>query len=837
VNNVHVGVSVGGGDAIGVLNLAAHNTIDANSIVVGSGAGPQTATLRLGLTNDVTATQLIVGDGWSNAAVTIAGGGAVTLGSPAKRTNVQVAVGNINNDTSYTSRIDLTGGSFTGYLGDLVVAQKDGSANWPLTGSFVGAAGGSVDIGAPGTNTANVYVGRNLSNTGPTSGTVDFSGLATLTARVNTIAVGTATGTADSTGVLNLAQSNTIDAVSIVVGGKGKHDNVLRLGNANTILVDEWLIGQDNANGSVTIPSGGSLNLGSPTRRANIKIATGTVLTDTPTYFGSLDLTNAALVAYLDDVLVGDRSTASGGANGTFTVSARPENRIEATRITLGGARSSGAMTFGGGQMTVGSIVKGAGTGTFNWTGGQLSVGTFGTPAIPFNLANTGMGTLAPGSAASAVGTTTVNGTYTQSATATTAIDIAGVSPGTGNDLLSVSGAATLAGTLRLTILNNFAPSVGQNIVVANYASRTGAFAFVAPPRLPQDVAFQVDYASSPTQLSVRMVSPTSQSFTAPGSAGTFGTAANWDTNAAPDTRSSVSIVNAVASPKTVSVNASTTVHRVSLQGVAGGPVTLDVPAGVQLGVANQVSVGANATLSGGGTVVGDVVLAGGAVAPGAAAAGALAVGGSFTAQAGSTYRADLAGTAASGSYDRVNIAGRATLGGTLVVNLTGPAPVAMDSYTVLTFASRGGWFQSYDNLDVPGPLVLAPVYSDTSVRLVATLAGDATMDGVVDFNDLVKLAQNYNSALASDVDNAWQSADFTGDRTVDFNDLVALAQNYNTSAIGGGAPGGAAASFDSDLAAAFASVPEPASVATTLGLLALTGLARRRRPGRRPAA
>ena len=56
--------------------------------------------------------------------------------------------------------------------------------------------------------------------------------------------------------------------------------------------------------------------------------------------------------------------------------------------------------------------------------------------------------------------------------------------------------------------------------------------------------------------------------------------------------------------------------------------------------------------------------------------------------------------------------------------------------------------------------------------------AGDANRDRTVDFNDLVKLAQNYNTAGGM----TWADGDFTGDGNVDFNDLVMLAQNYNTS-------------------------------------------------------
>jgi hypothetical protein len=64
-------------------------------------------------------------------------------------------------------------------------------------------------------------------------------------------------------------------------------------------------------------------------------------------------------------------------------------------------------------------------------------------------------------------------------------------------------------------------------------------------------------------------------------------------------------------------------------------------------------------------------------------------------------------------------------------------------------------------------------------------LAADANHDGAVDFNDLVALAQNYNST-----GKAFSQGDFNYDGNVDFTDLVMLAQRYNTSL----PPAGAAA-------------------------------------------
>jgi hypothetical protein len=91
------------------------------------------------------------------------------------------------------------------------------------------------------------------------------------------------------------------------------------------------------------------------------------------------------------------------------------------------------------------------------------------------------------------------------------------------------------------------------------------------------------------------------------------------------------------------------------------------------------------------------------------------------------------------------------------------------------------------------------------------TLYGDANLDAVVDFNDLVKIAQNYNTAAPN-----WSQGDFNFDNNVDFNDLVKLAQNYNTALPTAPIPG-APAGFETDLARASAAVPEPAATAATL--------------------
>jgi hypothetical protein len=72
-----------------------------------------------------------------------------------------------------------------------------------------------------------------------------------------------------------------------------------------------------------------------------------------------------------------------------------------------------------------------------------------------------------------------------------------------------------------------------------------------------------------------------------------------------------------------------------------------------------------------------------------------------------------------------------------------------------------------------------------TSYTASTAMKGDLNFDGVVDFNDLVILSQNYNTSVAAasggNADLAWQQGDMNDDGVVDFNDLVMLSQNYNS--------------------------------------------------------
>lgn len=77
-----------------------------------------------------------------------------------------------------------------------------------------------------------------------------------------------------------------------------------------------------------------------------------------------------------------------------------------------------------------------------------------------------------------------VRGGFTQAATATLEVSVAGTAPGQ-YGVLTVSGAATLAGTLDVALVNGYSPTAGDGIPVITSSSEAGQFATVNVSNLP----------------------------------------------------------------------------------------------------------------------------------------------------------------------------------------------------------------------------------------------------------------------------------------------------------------------------------------------------------------
>lgn len=124
-------------------------------------------------------------------------------------------------------------------------------------------------------------------------------------------------------------------------------------------------------------------------------------------------------------------------------------------------------------------------------------------------------------------------------------------------------------------------------------------------------------------------------------------------------------------------------------------------------------------------------------------------------------------------------------------------------------------------------PAIFGTVDS-TAILVRTTYKGDSDLNGIVDFDDLLKLAQAYGTA-----GQGWISGDSNYDGAVNFDDLLPLAQNYGLGAVIDSSLTDSqldvlGETFASDWAAARALAPEPTSLAAMTVAWAL--VSRRRR-------
>ncbi|MBI4693232.1 MAG: hypothetical protein HY749_04345, partial [Gammaproteobacteria bacterium] len=135
---------------------------------------------------------------------------------------------------------------------------------------------------------------------------------------------------------------------------------------------------------------------------------------------------------------------------------------------------------------------------------GTIDVGSYAN--VTFGNA----GLIAPGNSP---GTIVIVGNFAQLDTGKLLMDIGGYNAGTQFDLLSVTGTATLGGTLELELLGSFAPKPSDQFNLVGYAARAGDFATLV---LPSGQSFTPDalpsfYRVSIAGLTAAPADPTAQ--------------------------------------------------------------------------------------------------------------------------------------------------------------------------------------------------------------------------------------------------------------------------------------------------------------------------------------
>ena len=207
---------------------------------------------------------------------------------------------------------------------------------------------------------------------------------------------------------------------------------------------------------------------------------------------GVLDATapGSQVALELSELNVG-RSLA-GAASGMMTQGSGAVVRAEIVRIGSGGS-ASGAYDLQGGTLSAGTVTLGA-DGTFSFSGGTLELGTFDGDLVQAGGVLT---SLAP------PGVVTINGVYGLGADATVAIALVESGGNVEHDIVAVSGAAILNGTLSITLVNNPVFAAGQTFDVITYNDHVGEFAQINGLDIGNGLVLQPEYLKTGLRLTV----------------------------------------------------------------------------------------------------------------------------------------------------------------------------------------------------------------------------------------------------------------------------------------------------------------------------------------------
>lgn len=166
-----------------------------------------------------------------------------------------------------------------------------------------------------------------------------------------------------------------------------------------------------------------------------------------------------------------------------------------------------------GSQWSIATVLQiGIGQGSFivsnggNATASQISISANGV--IKGNGSLTGAvfnsGKVRPGLSS---GILSISGNYSQQQAGSLYMELGGISPGSQHDQLQISGTTSLNGTLNITTINGFSPSIGQSFTLMTYASRIGQFSNITGMDFGSGLVGVLDYGAQSLTLSVRQTS------------------------------------------------------------------------------------------------------------------------------------------------------------------------------------------------------------------------------------------------------------------------------------------------------------------------------------------
>ncbi len=279
------------------------------------------------------------------------------------------------------------------------------------------------------------------------------------------------------------------------------HDGTITTQNTNGATIIQSTLDNMTIDGKVrqnngvsnTIKNGltvnGSWNLNSVNLNTNLNFANGDGTDQTLTGNGEVVMSDKTTNRIITDNTVltvdtnqtirgaGQLLANSGGMINKGTIRSEGANSLTIDANALGFEnRGTVDVSNAGGLRNVGDYLQTAGTthvdstltlqsGVANIQGGLVS----GTGTIVGDVNNTG-GTVGPGNSP---GTLNINGDYMQAAAATLAIEIAGLFS---FDLLDITGDATIDGTISVSLLGGYAPTIGDTFRILVTNSLNGTF-------------------------------------------------------------------------------------------------------------------------------------------------------------------------------------------------------------------------------------------------------------------------------------------------------------------------------------------------------------------------
>jgi fibronectin-binding autotransporter adhesin len=351
------------------------------------------------------------------------------------------------NDATFTTK-----GNFSS-TGTLAI---DKGSSFTVNGTLAQISGSTLSSGT-------FVLGGNLT---VASGVNITTNATSLTLEGGTIDSGTTNALANlasNTGSLTLANSGSFTTGAT----KFTNSGALTIDSGSTFTVTNTLsnLSSGTLSGG-TYVIGGTLQLAS----ANGGIVTNAAnLTITGKTAKILDGTANALAGFDNNTgsftLTGDGTLTT--AASVFSNSGRVDVATGST-LTIGGTGNSYNQTAGT------TTVDGTLTGAVNLTGGTIQ----GAGTLKGNVSVGGAGTtptLNVGDAGLA-GLLKITGTYTQLSTGTLNVAIGGLTAGTEYSKMTVSGTASLSGTLTVNMINGFVPAVGKTFTILTAKSITGTF-------------------------------------------------------------------------------------------------------------------------------------------------------------------------------------------------------------------------------------------------------------------------------------------------------------------------------------------------------------------------